>query len=477
MTGIGLRGLGRGILCLSMAAPAAMVCRADEQSYGTFAGPVDGGREITLVAAKRYLTSAVEGFVLERASWKIALVRGEHEADGTWVLTEFAEPGRASATISGKPGPREFSGTWRSGDAAVAIPIHLNRLDEKNNPRYLAEVYRESQGFAERAFRAMQSGNYQEASHYLRLYGVTNKNGPYVENWGEFLDARLSGKDEAFYQKARTCKQCPLLQDPLAYMLAERGEVAEAQRVYRTECRSHPNSLTEPPFTCLMWAALSEKKGDAIGRGEGYDFACDQLPFACARAFGPAEDQLIDEVRRGNAAVALRRLRESELNVNARHGKALSEAVLSNLIDVVRELLSHGADPDIGDLPLTLAILNKKPDIAMVLLDRGADPNLGNALHAAVEVNSLPLAEALIRKGADVNENAYLAGGTPLMYAAGDGKREMVKLLLQHGADPTIMAKFEGPALKLARDSEIRRMLQAAVAECKAGKRRCEQPQ
>jgi hypothetical protein len=63
-----------------------------------------------------------------------------------------------------------------------------------------------------------------------------------------------------------------------------------------------------------------------------------------------------------------------------------------------------------------------------------------------------------------------------LLTAVEKHNREMVKLLLQHGADPTIDAKFHDPALQSTNDPEIKRMLQVALRECKAGTRKCGPP-
>ena len=59
---------------------------------------------------------------------------------------------------------------------------------------------------------------------------------------------------------------------------------------------------------------------------------------------------------------------------------------------------------------------------------------------------SLPLCEALLQKGCDVNEVAsfppFNIKMSPLSYAVTQFNKEMVRFLLKHGCDPTITDDF-----------------------------------
>jgi ankyrin repeat protein len=197
-----------------------------------------------------------------------------------------------------------------------------------------------------------------------------------------------------------------------------------------------------------------------------------ESPRIC-RGFEQAENKLIEAIGKGNSAAALRELQEPGLNVNAQGGRALYEAVRHQLTDVVRALLTRGADPNRGDHILANAVLGRNTEIPGLLLAHGADPNIGNPLQCAVEEGKMSVAAELIRNGADVNYNDYVGVGTALLTAAENDNREMVKLLLKHGADPTIEAKFHDPPLQSTNDPEIKRMLQVALRECNAGTRKC----
>jgi ankyrin repeat protein len=106
----------------------------------------------------------------------------------------------------------------------------------------------------------------------------------------------------------------------------------------------------------------------------------------------------------------------------------------------------------------------KRRDLAGVrkLLDCGADPNEDGLLHEAAAQGNIPLARLLLDRGVDVDE--LLGGGlggaerTPLLEATLCGRWEMVRLLLEHGADwrkiywdQALITLLWHPKLQLAR--------------------------
>ena len=153
-------------------------------------------------------------------------------------------------------------------------------------------------------------------------------------------------------------------------------------------------------------------------------------------------------------------------------------------LEVARVLLDAGADIDKTDAngitPLISAIVNNRVDVAQLLIDRGADIHAADwygrtPLWAAVEtrnmdvdnasfVNSidreplLALIEVLLDRGVDPNvrtkevppiRRAFLrvtgslewvdfTGMTPFLYAARAGDVTVMRLLLEHKADPHI---------------------------------------
>lgn len=162
---------------------------------------------------------------------------------------------------------------------------------------------------------------------------------------------------------------------------------------------------------------------------------------------------------------------------------ALLLAVRDGQAAAVNALLMGGAKVNhasAGDstTPLLMATINGRFDLAKTLLDRGGDPKLASAanatpLYAVINVvwapkaaypqpvaqyqstvSYLELMEALIKAGADVNRrltkhlwymsynfdqlSVSTAGATPFWRAAYATDLDAMKLLLKHGADPSI---------------------------------------
>jgi serine/threonine-protein phosphatase 6 regulatory ankyrin repeat subunit B len=113
-------------------------------------------------------------------------------------------------------------------------------------------------------------------------------------------------------------------------------------------------------------------------------------------------------------------------------------------VDVVRVLLDRGAaiDGKEGIRPLSIATLEDKPNVARLLLDKGAaiDGKDGDGNTALVLAcgpapysGGLEIVKLLLEKGAAINtKDKY--GDTPLARAVSNNRLEIVKLLLEKGA-------------------------------------------
>jgi ankyrin repeat protein len=158
-------------------------------------------------------------------------------------------------------------------------------------------------------------------------------------------------------------------------------------------------------------------------------------------------------------------------------------AARENCIACVEVLLKSKADIDLPDpdgvSPLVVAILNANWDLARQLILAGADVNqwdiFGEApLFAAIGLRTridggrasidpmnstkgLAIMNLLLERGADPNMQLFFRpanvsgttntrGSTPLIRAANNGDLEVVKILLEHGADATLyMADRQTP--------------------------------
>lgn len=176
------------------------------------------------------------------------------------------------------------------------------------------------------------------------------------------------------------------------------------------------------------------------------------------------------------------------------HGSwtVLMYAARQGATDAARVLVMAGSklnetDPD-GTTALVLAIINGHYDTAALLTEKGADPNIADtagmaALYATVDMNTLgevygrpprksdskipalDLMPILLAHGANPNaqlksaalqrahtpgEGTLGAGSTPLMRAAKNGDAPAMRILLDHGADPSMVQKNHTTALMLA---------------------------
>jgi len=147
------------------------------------------------------------------------------------------------------------------------------------------------------------------------------------------------------------------------------------------------------------------------------------------------------------ASSAARLLLEHGLDPNSHlteHYSALHFAVWAGHTEVIRELVSAGANPDCqlraqvpASTPLTDAIGRDRLDLVTMLLDLGASPNGDTSrespLRAACEKGSEESVRLLLERGADPN----IAGDglqSPLAVASGKGNQRIAKMLLDAGA-------------------------------------------
>ncbi|KAL1394891.1 hypothetical protein pipiens_011628 [Culex pipiens pipiens] len=134
-----------------------------------------------------------------------------------------------------------------------------------------------------------------------------------------------------------------------------------------------------------------------------------------------------------------------------REETALHLAVAAENLEMVQLLLGKGADADAldrcGKTGLNYAVRSKSVEIVTTLLKYGAtlyEYDLGwTPLHEAASVGSLELVELFLAQGVDVNRRAR-HGLTPLMLASFARQTNMVKLLLDRGANVNLGTYVDG---------------------------------
>ncbi|MFH1079795.1 MAG: ankyrin repeat domain-containing protein [Pseudomonadota bacterium] len=136
--------------------------------------------------------------------------------------------------------------------------------------------------------------------------------------------------------------------------------------------------------------------------------------------------------------------------VRGRGGTAISAAASGGHLEIVRYLLSKGADVNVHEqmrgfesmTPLLGAATRGNTEVVRFLIENGADvnslPGHASPLFMAAYEGRREVAELLIAKGADVNvvvQSQSIPGGTPLHAAVAKNHVDLVNLLLRNGAN------------------------------------------
>ena len=273
-------------------------------------------------------------------------------------------------------------------------------------------------------------------------------------------------------------------------MAARTGDVATMQSLL--DRGADPNAKESLRGTTpLMWAAAQKHPAAVkllVEHGADVsavsDPAWQDRPVRYAKAVDPRPSQ----GRNQDLVVS----QVGPRSTRAREGGGLTAmvfAVRENDAESVRILLDAGADVNqvthYGWSPLLVATQNRNYQLASYLLDRGADPNISNKgawspLYLAVDnrnieggdypvpkadMDSLEFIRKLIDKGANVNarvqESTWFRtvftsqwvhedGATAFWRASQSSDLAVMKLLLEHGADPKIPTNVGVTPLQVA---------------------------
>lgn len=140
-------------------------------------------------------------------------------------------------------------------------------------------------------------------------------------------------------------------------------------------------------------------------------------------------------------------------------------------IDTISALLKQGERPDtqdaIGWTPLMVAAAENHIDIVNLMLEYGANVNIENtwgrtALHFASRYGFTDIVTTLVKNGAIVNANNDHSRQPPLFSAIKHNHKDVVQVLLEHGADMESKNGENLTPLKYAeklRKSEIAKIL------------------
>lgn len=282
-------------------------------------------------------------------------------------------------------------------------------------------------------------------------------------------------------------------------------------------------------FGNALYAAVSEGGQDIIellmdaganvnAQGGLYRSA---LTVACIRELPKTTDYLLDKGANANASFPglgnalqvfmarrfshwnlkstsiLKSLLEAGAEVQSQtalNRNALQLAVQRAHLEPIKLLLSHGADANIlydasrahfKHSLLIESLFKSQLDIAQELLQFGADPNAKTsrylpgqtALHLAMDKDFQDVVRLLLQKGADANQLSGFPPFTPLQLSVKMGSVKYVRILLEHGADVEALGGYNHSltAIRMAQragNESIVQLLENSRAEKKIGKRR-----
>jgi ankyrin repeat protein len=212
--------------------------------------------------------------------------------------------------------------------------------------------------------------------------------------------------------------------------------------------------------TALMWAAV-EGHAEVVKRllARGADPALASTPSTKPERRPPGGMTALLFAARQGKLDAVRALLDGGANVNqagADNTSPLLIAIVNGHYEVAEALVERGADPNVADTngrtPLYAAI-----DLRNVQWSQGPAPELPQATHFA-------MIERLLAAGADPSIKitgevghrgsfdmrwSDLKGGTAFSRAAWNGDIEVMRALLEHGADPNVVTEKGETALLL----------------------------
>lgn len=276
------------------------------------------------------------------------------------------------------------------------------------------------------------------------------------------------------------------------YLATVNGSARMIERLL--EAGADPNAaLTENRETVLMLTARTGnpdavrvliEHGADVNAKQARDFTA--LMFAAAEGHAAVIDVLLESGADPAAATVASTKPERR---PAGGMTAMLFAARQAKIDAVRALIDGGADVNQTSAdqtsPLLIALINGHYDIARLLLDHGADPSVADAngrapLFAVIDLRNqqwsqapapvlpqsehMAMIERLLAAGADLTTPisgkiphrgsfdmrwTELIGGTPFLRAAWNGDIDVMRALLEAGADPMAVTEKGETALLL----------------------------
>ena len=147
----------------------------------------------------------------------------------------------------------------------------------------------------------------------------------------------------------------------------------------------------------------------------------------------------------------------------------LHKAASEGNIPIINFFLSKGIDIDIREnnynyTPLHFAVIYGKLNMVKHLINKGAkinsvNINIINSLYLAVGFNYLKIIEFLLKNKANVNIVIQPSRDTPLHIASSNGNINIIKLLLQYGANKKARNNYNYLPINKSNNNNIKNLL------------------
>lgn len=210
----------------------------------------------------------------------------------------------------------------------------------------------------------------------------------------------------------------------------------------RAHCLESAKVLLKYGADCNLSAGLESES--PLSRAASHDFL-DLVQLYMAHKGDPTtimengSTALVQCMNKTASPKVLETLLNGGIDANAKNGEgttAMFQAIQANRIDLLTVLLDHGANPNLPGPKHPLWPSTYKPQILKLLLSRGADyKKTPGVMELASSLKKLESVKILVEAGVSPNirkDGVY----TPLCSAIRDNSADIFNYLLEHGADP-----------------------------------------
>lgn len=203
------------------------------------------------------------------------------------------------------------------------------------------------------------------------------------------------------------------------------------------------------------------------------------------------DEQLFNAIEKADLRAGMDAINNGA-NVNFQHGgvawsplqRIIEVAVhssnqqLNNLMELARELLSRGSDINYvnekGETALSIAIIGGHQKLVEFLLSEGADVDIRKNKTTSIDIklseNTTEQDKPRYEKMFAEYRNRENKVWSPIHIAVQSGNTNIVQLLLNHGADPTVKDKFGRTSFDIAEEKgneKVKKLLSEHVVNSK----------